>query len=65
MGFAVFSKEEFDTATAWQKGYAVYMWGARKDQPNIPKTYKPTEEEEKEFKSGGFAALLVVMETEE
>lgn len=61
----VFSKQEFDAMSPYQKGYIVYMCGSRDDQPNIPEHYEPTEAEKKEFERGQLKAVLDVQDGEE
>ena len=55
----VFSKEDFESMTPYQKGYAVYMFGYNGDQPNVPKDYHPqTQKEIRGYQDGEFAAIL-------
>lgn len=35
------TKEELDRLTPFERGYAVYMFGAREDQPNVPDEPNP------------------------
>lgn len=35
------TKEEFEALSPFDRGYAVYMAGARDDQPNIPDEKEP------------------------
>lgn len=58
----LFTREEFASMTPKQKGYAVYMFGARKDQPNIPETYTPSLVERSQYERG---QLLAVMDAQD
>jgi hypothetical protein len=51
----VISKEEFEAYTPCLRGYAVYMFGAREDQPNIPderNPYPPGSDDAREWDEG-------------
>lgn len=60
----VITKEEFENADAYNKGYAVYMVGAREDQPNVPATYTPTPGENAAYDRGQFDAYIEVLDSE-
>lgn len=49
---------KFTQMSAYEKGYAVYMYGERKDYPDIPRTYKPTPQERANYERGQAAAVL-------
>ena len=59
------TKLEFDSLPPYPKGYAVYMLGARKDEPNVPRRYKPNEDEREEFDRGERQAVLDAQDSEE
>jgi hypothetical protein len=59
------SKELWDQMPPFQKGYAVYMFGARSDEPNVPAEYVPAEHEREQFKAGGTQAMLHCQDSEE
>lgn len=44
------TKEEFEGLPPFLRGYAVYMHGCRKDQPNIPDEKNPYPEGSEEYK---------------
>ncbi len=52
------TKERFEAMTPRQKGYAVYMCGCRKDQPNVPEDFMPTEEDAEEYAAGAFSGAI-------
>ncbi len=56
------SKTAFKRMTAYEKGVAVYMLGARKDEPNIPRNYKPSERERTNYEHGQAVAVQVVQD---
>lgn len=57
------TKKAFDAFSPRSKGYAVYMAGERKDQPNIPKIWVPPDEESRvEYDKGQAAAVLEVQD---
>lgn len=35
------TRAEFEELSPWDRGYAVYMLGARSDQPNVPDESNP------------------------
>ena len=57
----IFTSEEFEALTDYQKGYVVYMMGSCDDQPNVPETY---ECDTKEYADGEFWAMLDVTDSE-
>jgi hypothetical protein len=59
------TKEMFENATPFEKGYHVYMVGCREDQPNVPKEYTPSEEEREEYDRGQRRAIIDVIDAEE
>lgn len=61
----VLSAEDFAMLSPYGKGYAVYMFGSREDQPNVPEEYEPSEEDKAEFDRGQFQAVLDVQDSEE
>jgi len=56
---------EFAAMTPRQKGYAVYMLGARLDQPNIPESYEPAPEDRAEYSAGQSDAIIACIDGEE
>lgn len=61
----VVTNAEFASFTPYQKGYAVYMLGAREDQRNVPKEYTPTEADRVAFDEEQRQAVLDVQDGEE
>lgn len=62
------TKEEFESLTPHQRGYAVYMAGSRKDQPNIPDEKCPYEGGSlmaEEWHAGQWSAMLECQDGEE
>jgi len=58
----VMTKSEFDCLSARQKGYVVYMVGARNDQPHVPETYVPCGNDADEYGAGQSDAVLEVQD---
>ena len=62
------TKEEFESLSPTDRGYAVYMAGERDDQPNIPNEKNPypkgTKEHE-EYDQGAFMGVLEVQDYDE
>lgn len=56
------SVEAFAQLSSYAKGYAVYMLGARNDEPHVPERYKPVKCDQKEYNRGQNAAVLNVQE---
>lgn len=59
------TKKYFQNMDAVNKGYAVYMFGCRKDQPNIPKAFQPTVEDEEQYNYGKFLGILEAQEIDD
>jgi len=55
----------FTQLSAFDKGYAVYMCGARDDYPDIPETYEPTAQERDEYLRGQALAVQHAQDLEE
>ncbi len=62
MNIIPMTSEEFEALSPREKGYVVYMRGAWKEQPNIPRHYKPNEEDKKEYEHGGRQAVIEVQD---
>ena len=60
----VITTEEFIALTPYAKGYAVYMCGARANQPNVPDEYTPSSKNVEAFSRGVRAAILEITESE-
>ena len=58
------SKEQFESAAPYDKGYAVYMRGCWESEPNIPKKYTPKKSDKSEYDRGERAAIIEVIDTE-
>ena len=48
----VFTAAQFKKLNAFDKGFVVYMCGAREDQPHVPETYAPSEREKIHYEAG-------------
>jgi hypothetical protein len=62
------TKEEFEGLSPRDRGYVVYMCGAREDEPNVPAEgciYPKDSEDYKEYLAGQHEALLEVIDGEE
>ncbi len=57
------SKKDFEKLDGFNKGWIVYMRGAWKEEPHVPRTYKPTSEEKEEYKRGANAAMIDTMDS--
>lgn len=57
-----FTESQFLRMSAFEKGYVVYMYGARKDQPHIPESYEPTERTRAKYEQGQMQAMLEAMD---
>ena len=55
----------FTSMSAFAKGYAVYMYGARDGYPDIPETYEPTTQERDEYLRGQALAVQHAQDSEE
>ncbi len=51
--------------SAYEKGYTVYMFGERSDQPNVPMKYTPTVAEAEDYYRGQHHAMLETQDSEE
>ena len=60
---SVFTQKEFEGLTAYEKGYAVYLFGYRQDQPAVPKFYEPEPEDAEEYGRGQQEAILSVQDS--
>lgn len=58
--------EQFNALAPYDKGFVVYMCGARKDQPNVPKDYTYTDNVayQKAYEIGQEAACIAVLDIE-
>ena len=62
------TKEEFKSLTPKKRGYLVYIYGCKKEEPNIPNEENPYLKESKESKQwneGNYQAMLDVQDGEE
>ena len=67
-GHAIISAAKFASLSPFWRGWAVYMAGARKDQPNIPNErnpYPPRSRKANEWLRGGTVAMQEVVDGEE
>lgn len=48
----VLSAADFAALSPSDKGYMVYMYGAREDQPNVPESFEPEKSEREAYESG-------------
>lgn len=61
------TKEEFENLSPKDRGFAVYMMGAREDQPNIPdedNPYPENSQEYEEWEKGNWQGYLLVLDSE-
>lgn len=61
------TKEEFEALDPFHRGWAVYMAGAREDQPNVPQEdnpYPDGSEEASEWDRGQQRACIEILDTE-
>ena len=58
------SVEYFNSLDAFNKGYAVYMYGARDDEPFVPRSFEPNKEDQEEYSKGGDLAVIHVTDIE-
>ena len=68
MSNKVLTKEEFEALDPYNRGYAVYMMGARADQPNVPdekNPYPPGSQQQLAWIRGMTAAVLDAQDSEE
>ena len=56
------TKQDWESLDPYAKGYWVYLLGARKDQPNVPESYEPTEIEAAEYHAGQQRAVQSVQD---
>ncbi len=61
----IITPEEFGKMSAYEKGYTVYMFGERSDQPNVPMKYTPTVAEAEDYYRGQHHAMLETQDSEE
>lgn len=59
------SKAHFECLSAYEKGYAVYMFGCDNAEPHVPETYAPTPEEAADYARGQRQAVQDVQDGEE
>lgn len=62
------TKEEFEALSPRQRGYVVYMYGDRDDQPNVPSEscpYPPGSVEWEQYAQGMMTAVLEVQDMED
>lgn len=62
------TKEEFESFSPFDRGYAVYMCGSREDQPNIPDEKNPYPDgshERQRWNDGQLRAVLNAQDSEE
>lgn len=52
------SAEDFESLDAFNKGYAVYMYGARKDEPFVPRVFRPAKGETIAYSNGQNLAMV-------
>lgn len=57
--------EQFDALTPWEKGYVVYLCGARDDEPNVPEEFHPSPEDAEQYDAGQMAGVLFAQDSEE
>jgi len=60
---SVFTQREFEDLTAYQKGYAVYLFGCRQDQPAVPESYEPAPTDLAQYEKGQYDAILAVQDS--
>lgn len=53
------SIKEFEKLNAFNKGYFVFMFGGRNDEPHIPKVYRSTKKERDGFLRGAYYATVI------
>lgn len=56
------SIEEFEKLNAFDKGYFVYMLGARNDELYVPRYYHPKGDEKEDFMKGQHRAVIVAQD---
>lgn len=59
------SKAAFQRLGAWMKGYLVYSYGERDDEPHVPRDYTPDESEREAYEKGQLSAVLAAQDSEE
>jgi hypothetical protein len=59
------SIEEFRMLSPVQKGYMVYMFGYRDDEPFVPKEYEPDDAERPGYERGQRMGVIEAMDSEE
>jgi len=55
------TSDQFEEMSLYDKGYAVYMFGERIDQPNIPSSY---DSDSKEYAAGMHQAYIDILDIE-
>ena len=60
----IITADEFENMSPYEKGYWVYMVGARDDQPNVPESYTPFSCDVEAFLKGQQAACQDVVDVE-
>ena len=60
----IVSQKDFDSLSPYGKGYAIYMYGMRLDEPYVPQIYEPAEEEVVDYERGKFQAMLDIQDLE-
>jgi len=61
----IITKRDFNKMTPFQKGYAVYLFGANDDYPAVPAVFVPTLIEKEQYQAGQQQAMLDAQESEE
>ena len=61
----VYTRAEFRRLSPRDKGFVVYMLGARKEQPNVPESYTPGKRYMREYLKGQRTAVQVAQDSEE
>ena len=52
------TERQFKRLNAFQKGFVVYMLGARTDEPHVPESYEPTVRERAHYEFGQQSAVI-------
>ena len=60
----IITADEFENMSPYEKGYWVYMVGARDDQPNVPEDYTPANYDKEAYKTGQQAACRDLVDVE-
>ena len=59
------SKPAFEGASAFDKGYLVYIFGYHENEINVPKKYDPCADELEEYNSGQQYAIINTIDSQE